>query len=87
VSARLVQGQGGQWQVSAGLRRVGQSAWLVLGITLVVALVLALLALAAGIVTPFVFAALFGAVVFPLVDRRERRHPRRPRGPRAHARP
>jgi len=74
VSARLVQDRDGQWQVSTGLRRVGQSAWLVLGITLVVALVLALLALAAGIVTPFVFAALFGAVVFPLVDRLERWH-------------
>ena len=74
MSARLVRDQDGQWQVSTGLRRVGQSAWLVLGITLVVALVLALLALAAGIVTPFVFAALFGAVVFPLVDRLERWH-------------
>jgi predicted PurR-regulated permease PerM len=60
--------------VSSGLRRVGLASWLVLGITGVVALVAVLLMLAAGIVGPFVFAALFGAVVFPLVDRLERWH-------------
>ena len=62
----------GPWQVSSALRRVGLTAWLVLGIVAVIALVLAVLSLTAGIVVPFAFAALFGAVVFPLVDRLER---------------
>ena len=74
MSARLLQTADSQWQVSVALRRLGLAAWLVLGIVAVVALALVLLALAAGVVTPFVFATLFGAVVFPLVDRLERWH-------------
>ena len=74
MSTRLLQTAGSQWQVSVALRRIGLVAWLTLGITVVVALVLALLTLAAGIVAPFVFAVLFGAVMFPLVDRLERWH-------------
>jgi putative heme transporter len=62
------------WDTPVALRRLGLAAWLSLGIIAVVALAVALIGLAAGIVVPFFFAALFGAVMFPLVDRLERWH-------------
>jgi predicted PurR-regulated permease PerM len=62
------------WQMSEGTRRMGLGAWSFLGIAAVVGLGVFGLVVAAGIVVPFIFAALFGAVMFPLVDRLESWH-------------
>ena len=62
------------WQMAEGTRRMGLAAWSFLGIAAVVGLVTFVLVFAAGIVVPFIFAALFGAVMFPLVDRLESWH-------------
>jgi predicted PurR-regulated permease PerM len=65
---------GHPWQMSEGTRGIGLAAWSFLGIAAAVGLVTFGLVFAAGIVVPFIFAALFGAVMFPLVDRLESWH-------------
>jgi predicted PurR-regulated permease PerM len=62
------------WQMSEGTRRVGFWAWAFIGIIVALGIVVAGLVFAAGIVVPFIFAALFGAVMFPLVDRLQSWH-------------
>ena len=61
------------FEVSGGLRRVGLSSWLIVGIVAVVGIVLAGLVITAGVVVPLLFAFYFGAVLFPVVDWLERR--------------
>jgi predicted PurR-regulated permease PerM len=57
---------------------VGRSAWLLVGIAILVAIVLFLLGLISDLLIPLTFAAILAAVFVPLVDRFERWHvPRR----------
>jgi predicted PurR-regulated permease PerM len=62
------------FQVPAWLRTVGISAWLVFGIVMVVAIVLAVLGLLAAVTIPLAIAAVLAAILVPLTDRLERLH-------------
>src|SRR5207342_2359870 len=53
---------------------VGRSAWLLVGIAILVAIVLLVLGLISDLLIPLTFAAILGAVFVPLVDRFERWH-------------
>jgi putative heme transporter len=61
------------YEVSGGLRRIGLSCWLFVGVVVAVGVVISGLLVTAGIVVPLIFAFYFGAVLFPLVDWLERR--------------
>jgi predicted PurR-regulated permease PerM len=53
---------------------LGRSAWLLVGIAILVAIVLLVLGLVSDLLIPLTFAAILGAVFVPLVDRFERWH-------------
>jgi predicted PurR-regulated permease PerM len=59
---------------------VGRSAWLLVGIAILAAIVLLVLGLISDLLIPLTFAAILGAVFVPLVDRFERWHIRRSLG-------
>jgi predicted PurR-regulated permease PerM len=60
------------FQIPPWLRTVGISAWLVLGMVIVVAIVLAIFGLLAAITIPLAIAAVLAAILVPLTDRMEK---------------
>jgi predicted PurR-regulated permease PerM len=62
------------FQVPAWLRTVGISAWLVLGVVGVAAVVLSILGLLTAIGIPLAIAAVLAAILVPITDRLERWH-------------
>ena len=56
----------------AGSRTLGVGAWLILGVAAVLALLLFVVALVAGVAIPLAIAVVFAAVLVPLTDRLER---------------
>ena len=59
-------------QAPSWLRTAGVGAWLVLGVAGLLALVLVLIALVAGVAIPLAIAVVLAAVLVPLTDRLER---------------